>query len=44
MAIAGWKTNKLRTYYHRSGKKALGLVRFDVGGVHQGYTEQAEMG
>jgi integrase len=28
MQVAGWKTNMLRTYYHRSGKKALDLVRF----------------
>jgi integrase len=28
MTIAGWKTNMLRTYYHREPKKALELVRF----------------
>lgn len=29
--IAGWKTNMLRTYYHRAGKKSLELVRFHSG-------------
>jgi len=28
MTIAGWKTNMLRTYYHREPKKTLELVRF----------------
>lgn len=28
MQVAGWKTNMLRTYYHRSGKESLKLVRF----------------
>jgi integrase len=31
MTIAGWKTNMLRTYYHRDPKKALGLVCFGRG-------------
>lgn len=31
MQVAGWKTNMLRTYYHRAGKQALGLVRFPSG-------------
>jgi integrase len=26
--VAGWKTNMLRTYYHRNPKRALQLVRF----------------
>lgn len=29
--IAGWKTNMLRTYYRRAGKKSLSLVRFHPG-------------
>jgi integrase len=29
LQVAGWKTNMLKTYYHRDGKKALGLVRFN---------------
>ncbi len=33
--IAGWKTNMLRTYYHRAGKKSLSLVRFHPGNNHQ---------
>jgi integrase len=28
MSVAGWRTNMLRTYYHREPKKALELVRF----------------
>jgi integrase len=28
MTIAGWKTNMLRTYYHREPKKTMELVRF----------------
>ena len=28
MSVANWKTNMLRTYYHRDPKKALELVRF----------------
>jgi integrase len=28
MTIAGWKTNMLKTYYHREPKRALELVRF----------------
>jgi len=31
MQVAGWKTPMLRTYYHRSGKQSLGLVRFGPG-------------
>ncbi len=42
MAVAGWKTNMLRTYYHRSGKKSLGLVRFGLGAVHFSDTSDAE--
>lgn len=34
LEVAGWKTNMLRTYYHRAGKKSLSLVRFK-GGVGQ---------
>lgn len=34
MAVAGWKTNMLRTYYHRAGKKSLALVRFAPGSGH----------
>ena len=34
IAVAGWKTNMLRTYYHRSGKKSLELVRFTATGGH----------
>jgi len=30
MTVAGWKTNMLRTYYHREPKKALELVRYPV--------------
>jgi integrase len=33
--IAGWKTNMLRTYYHRAGKKSLTLVRFTPGSNFQ---------
>jgi len=29
MEVAGWKTNMLKTYYHRSGKKSLELVKFN---------------
>ena len=40
--VAGWKTDMLRTYYHRSGKTSLNLVRF-ANRVHSGYTSgQAE--
>jgi len=28
MVVANWKTNMLRTYYHRDPKKALSLVQF----------------
>jgi integrase len=28
MQVAGWKTNMLRTYYHRSGTTALGLINW----------------
>lgn len=35
--IAGWKTDMLRTYYHRSGKLSLNLVKFS-NPVHSGYT------
>jgi len=35
MTVAGWKTNMLRTYYHRAGKKSLSLVRFDAVSGHQ---------
>lgn len=28
MTVAGWKTNMLKTYYHREPKRALELVRF----------------
>jgi len=28
MSVANWKTNMLRTYYHRDPKKSLELVRF----------------
>lgn len=31
MAVAGWKTNMLSTYYKNQGKKNLGLVRFPGG-------------
>lgn len=31
MTVAGWKTNMLKTYYHRDSKKALGLVCFGRG-------------
>jgi integrase len=34
MAVAGWKTNMLRTYYHRSGKRSLALVRSSPGSGH----------
>lgn len=34
MQVAGWKTNMLRIYYHRNGKKSLGLVRFGSGVGH----------
>lgn len=40
--VAGWKTDMRRTYYHRSGKTSLNLVRF-ANRVHSGYTSgQAE--
>ena len=29
MTVANWKTNMLRTYYHREPKSALNLVRFN---------------
>jgi hypothetical protein len=32
MQVAVWKTNMLKTYYHKAGKQALGLVRFIPGG------------
>lgn len=32
MQVAGWKSNMLKTYYHKDGKQALGLVRFNQGG------------
>lgn len=28
MQVANWRTNMLRTYYHRSGRESLKLVRF----------------
>lgn len=31
LEVAGWRTNMLRTYYHRAGKKSLSLVRFSEG-------------
>lgn len=34
MTVAGWKTNMLRTYYHRAGKQALALVKFPSGSGH----------
>jgi integrase len=35
LVVAGWKTNMLKTYYHRDGKKSLTLVRFaDTGSGH----------
>ena len=34
LQVAGWKTNMLRTYYHRSGKKALTLIRFGSASGH----------
>ena len=30
MQVANWKTNMLRTYYHRAGKNSLKLVRFNT--------------
>ncbi len=35
MQVAGWRTNMLKTYYHRAGKNALGLVRFGLGSGRQ---------
>ncbi len=35
LAVAGWKTNMLRTYYHRAGKKSLELIRFKPGSGHK---------
>jgi len=35
MQVAGWKTNMLRTYYHKAGKKALSLVNFGAGTGHR---------
>lgn len=34
MTVAGWKTNMLKTYYHRSGKRSLSLVHFSPGSGH----------
>ena len=31
MQVAGWKTDMLRDYYHRDGKKSLKMVRFSSG-------------
>ncbi len=35
LTVAGWKTNMIRTYYHRDGKKSLNLVKFGPGSGHQ---------
>jgi integrase len=35
LTVAGWKTNMIRTYYHRDGKKSLNLVKFSPGSGHQ---------
>jgi integrase len=41
MTIAGWKSNMLKTYYHRDPKKALGLVCFrKEGGCEDGVKTQ----
>jgi integrase len=42
MSVAGWKTNMLKTYYHRSGKKSLALVNFSPGSGHQVDTHKVE--
>lgn len=34
MAVAGWRTNMLSTYYHRAGKKSLALVNFASASGH----------
>lgn len=40
-AVAGWKTNMLRTYYHLSGKKSLSFIRFrSVSGHLRGRSER----
>lgn len=31
LQVAGWKTNMIRSYYHRSGKRSLALVSFSPG-------------
>jgi integrase len=31
MQVAGWKTDMIKTYYHRAGKSALALVKFSAG-------------
>ncbi len=43
LAVAGWKTNMLRTYYHRSGKKSLELIRFRSGSGHTVDTHTEKM-
>ncbi|MBN1578743.1 MAG: site-specific integrase [Chitinispirillaceae bacterium] len=35
--VAGWKTDMLRTYYHRGGKSSFNLIKFSKS-VHCGYT------
>ena len=34
MQIAGWRTNMLRTYYHRTGKQAFAQINFGSGSGH----------
>jgi integrase len=42
MTIAGWRSNMLRTYYHREPKKTLELVRFSPNCGHIVDTLKAE--
>lgn len=42
MSVAGWKTNMLKTYYHRSGKRSLALVNFTPGSGHLVDTHRVE--
>lgn len=42
LTTANWKTNMLKTYYHRDGKRALGLIRFSPNCESSVQTQEAE--
>jgi integrase len=41
MMVAGWKTNMLRTYYHRNPKKSFSLIQFSPKREHSVNTPEA---